>query len=345
MRRLLMAEPELLLTHYAIHDRIASGGMGSIHLARVVGSVGFARTVVVKRLRRIYADDPDFVSSFVDEARLVARIRHPNVVAPLDVVAERGELFLVLEYVHGEVASRLLKTMIARNERIPTPVAISIGVGALLGLHAAHDAKDERGAPLRIVHRDVSPHNVIVGADGHARVIDFGIAKAVGRLRSTRRGSDQIKGKLAYMAPEQVLGDPVDHRADVYAASIVLWELLCGRRLSDAPGVDGLVERVAGAPVDPPSKHNRELSRQLDDIVLRGLQRDPNARWPTARAMAFAIEQATTPATASQVGAWVTRLASTSLAELAAKIAAIESDAMNDRLSSVLEEIRATRED
>jgi len=340
-----MAEPELVLERYAIYDAIASGGMGTIHFARVIGSVGFARTVVVKRLRRVYADDPDFVSSFVDEARLVARIRHPNVVAPLDVVAERGELFLVLEYVHGEVASRLLKTMMARGERIPTPVAVSIGVGALLGLHAAHDAKNESGAPLRIVHRDVSPHNVIVGADGHARVIDFGIAKAVGRLRSTRKGSDNVKGKLAYMAPEQVVGDPVDHRADVYSASIVLWELLCGRRLSEVPGVDGVVERVAGAPIDPPSKHNPGVSRQLDDIVLRGLQREPNARWPTARAMAIAIEQATAPATASQVGSWVTRLASTSLAELSTKIAAIESEATHERLSGVLDEIRATRGD
>ena len=341
-----MSDPEVLLEHYAIYEKIASGGMGSIHLARLRGSVGFARTVVVKRLRRAYVDDPAFVSSFVDEARTVARIRHPNVVAPLDVVAERGELFLVLEYVHGDALSSLFKSALARkDERLPVSVALSIAVGVLLGLHAAHDAKDEHGAALRIVHRDVSPQNVMVGADGHARVIDFGIAKAVGRLRTTKKGADEIKGKLAYMAPEQVLGEPLDHRADVYAASIVLWELLAGRRFGAGATVDAVVERVAGAPPAAPSTFNSDVSRALDEVVLRGLQREPNGRWPTARAMAFALEQCATPASASQVGAWVSRLASKSLGELSAKIAAIESESTNERLSEVLAQIRATRDE
>lgn len=342
-----MPQPEVVLAHYAVYERIANGGMGDIHLARLRGSVGFGRTVVVKRLRRVFVDDAQFLSSFVDEARLVARIRHPNVVAPLDVVAEHGELFLVLEYVHGEVVSRLLKSVASRaDERVPIPIAVSIGVGALLGLHAAHDARDERGAPLRIVHRDVSPQNVLVGVDGHARVIDFGIAKAVGRLRTTEKGAGEIRGKLAYLAPEQIMGEKLDQRADLYSAAIVLWELLAARRMVEqADAVDAVAERVSGKPPPPPSRFNPDVPRALDEIVMRALAREPSARWPTARAMAIALEQCVAPATASQVGAWVARLAGPNLAELARKIAAIESEATSERLSGVLDEIRATRKE
>jgi eukaryotic-like serine/threonine-protein kinase len=185
------------LDRYVLHDEIASGGMGAVHLARLRGARGFARTVAIKRLHPHVARDPDVLAMFLDEAHLAARVRHPNVVATLDVVAQGDEVFLVMEYVEGESLSRLQKT-----PEIPLAIASAIVCDMLHGLHAAHEAVSERGEPLQIVHRDVSPQNILVGLDGATRVVDFGIAKAASRLQTTRDGV--IKGKLRYMAPEQI---------------------------------------------------------------------------------------------------------------------------------------------
>src|SRR5262245_51026591 len=170
-----------VIGRYALHGELASGGMATVHLGRLLGPVGFSRTVAIKRLHAQYAQDPEFVSMFLDEARLAARIRHPNVVPTLDVVATSGELFLVMEYVPGESLSRLARAARDRMERMPPRIVSAIMSGVLHGLHAAHEAKSERGEPLGIVHRDVSPQNVLVGTDGVARVLDFGVAKAAGR--------------------------------------------------------------------------------------------------------------------------------------------------------------------
>src|SRR5580700_11191148 len=226
-----MTSAELTVGRYALHHEIASGGMATVHIGRLLGPVGFARTVAIKRLHPHLARNPEFVAMFLDEARLAARIRHPNVVSTLDVVATEGELFVVMEYVPGDSLARLLFAAKERSERVPLSVAASIMVDMLHGLHAAHEASDERGQPLNLVHRDVSPHNVLVGTDGAAHLIDFGVAKATGRAQVTREG--QLKGKLAYMAPEQLGGSPVDRRADVFGASVVLWEMLTGQRLFD----------------------------------------------------------------------------------------------------------------
>ncbi|MCL2447368.1 MAG: serine/threonine protein kinase, partial [Polyangiaceae bacterium] len=196
---------------------------------RLMGSGGFARTVAIKQLHPQFAKDPEFVAMFLDEARLVARIRHPNVVPTLDVVAASSELFHVMEYVQGESLSRLARALRAREERVPLPIVVRIMNDVLQGLHAAHEARDERGVPLHIVHRDVTPQNILVGADGVARLLDFGVAKAAGRAQTTQDG--QIKGKLAYMAPEQLMSAGVTRETDLYAASVVLWEMLAGERL------------------------------------------------------------------------------------------------------------------
>src|SRR5262245_3092434 len=179
---------ERVVGRYALYGEIASGGMATVHFERLLGPVGFSRTVAIKRLHPQFAKDPEFVSMFLDEARLAARIRHPNVVATLDVVATKGELFLVMEYVQGESLSRLARAVMARGENLPPRIVASIMCGVLHGLHAAHEARDQRGEPLGIVHRDVSPQNVLVGIDGTARVVDFGVAKASGRHQSTRKG-------------------------------------------------------------------------------------------------------------------------------------------------------------
>src|SRR5215472_12533797 len=210
-----------VIGRYALYDELAAGGMATVHFGRLLGHAGFSRTVAIKKLYPQYAKDPEFVSMFLDEARLAARVRHPNVVTTLDVVSTAGELLLVLEYVHGESLSRLLRATAEAGALVPWRIAAAIVSGVLHGLHAAHEAKSERGEPLDLVHRDVSPQNVTVGVDGVARVLDFGIAKAVGRLTHTRGGL--VKGKYSYMAPEQVQGI-VTRRSDVFSAAILLWE-------------------------------------------------------------------------------------------------------------------------
>src|SRR5262245_60206940 len=173
-----------IIGRYALHDAIASGGMATVHLGKLLGAVGFARTVAIKRLHAQFAKDPDFVAMFLDEARIAGRIRHPNVVPILDFVQDDGELLLVMEYVHGESLARLARSWrTSTGQGVPVPIALSIMSAALYGLHAAHEATDERGAPLDIVHRDVSPQNILVSHDGVARVVDFGVAKAAGRMQ------------------------------------------------------------------------------------------------------------------------------------------------------------------
>ncbi|WP_394836833.1 serine/threonine protein kinase [Pendulispora rubella] len=312
-----------LLGRYALHGEIATGGMATIHFGRLHGDSGFSRTVAIKRLHKQFARDPEFVSMFLDEARLAALIRHPNVVPTLDVLSTEGELFVVMEYVHGESLSLLIKGEAAKKQRIPPQVAAAILSGALQGLHAAHEARDEHGQPLAIVHRDVSPHNVLVGVDGAARVLDFGIAKAAGSLHTTRQG--EIKGKLPYMAPEQLMGEPATRLADVYAASVCLWEALTGHRLFSGTSEADVLNKVLLDDVSPPSRYAPEISKAVDDVVLRGLSREPRDRFPTALQMAVALERAFGRiATTHQVGQWMERVAGPQLMDRHRKVQAIE---------------------
>jgi len=315
-------EPRVI-GRYALYDEIASGGMATVHLGRLLGSAGFSRTVAIKRLHPQYAKDPDFVTMFVDEARLAARIHHPNVVATLDVVSTDGELFLVMEYVMGESLGRLIPLARAKGERIPPAVVATVMVGVLQGLHAAHEARDEHGSPLGIVHRDVSPQNVLVGIDGTARVLDFGVAKAAGRLQTTREG--QLKGKIAYMAPEQIRG-VVDRTTDVYAASVVFWEALTGKRLFQGDSEVDAMRKVLEGRVPPPSAYLEDLPPALEQIVLRGLDLDPARRFQTAGEMAQAIEDAVPMVGRSKIGRWVEETATQRLAVRTERLAAMESN-------------------
>ncbi len=307
---------------YLLFDELASGGMAAVHLGRLMGSAGFVRTVAIKRLHATYAKDPDFVAMFTDEARLAARIRHPNVAATLDVVSANKELFLVMEYIHGESLSKLLRTTSRQGQDVPMGVAVGIAAGMLHGLHAAHEATTERGEPLGVVHRDVSPQNVMVGKDGVARLVDFGVAKAVGRLQTTRDG--EVKGKTAYMAPEQLRGRPVDRRADVYAAAVVLWETLTGHRLFVGDSSAEVVMQVLTADVAPPSRYRPDVPAALDALVMRGLSRETTRRFASALDFATALEHALPPPPPRDVGRWVDATAGDMLAERAAQIAAIE---------------------
>ena len=309
--------------------------MATVHLGRLLGPVGFARTVAIKRLHPQYAKDPDFVSMFVDEARLAARIRHPNVVATLDVVVLDGELFLVMDYVQGETLARLLRLQRERREQTPARIAIAVITQVLAGLHAAHEARNERAEPLGLVHRDMSPQNVMVGVDGVARVLDFGIAKAEGRVQTTREG--QLKGKLSYVAPEQLKGDPVDRRTDVYATAVTLWEVLTGRRLFKAESEWQLVNMVMEAEVPAPSEYALAVPQELDAIVLRGLSRDPSDRYSSAFEMALALERVMPLASAREVGEWVQSIGGLALQQRAALVSEIESDSALTNVVSVQE--------
>ena len=308
---------------YALYDAIASGGMATVHFGRQVGAAGFSRTVAIKRLHAQFAQDPEFVSMFLDEARLAARISHPNVVPTLDVVDLQGELFLVMEYVRGESLARLSRAAAKLGSRIPFEMVVTLMVGVLHGLHAAHEARSELGDPLGIVHRDVSPQNILIGVDGAARVLDFGIAKSMGQIQTAQEG--QLKGKLSYMAPEQIRGD-VSRSSDVYAAAIVLWELLTGRRLFLGDDDAQIIERVRAGCTTPPSALVPGLSPALDAVVLRGLSLDPAGRYATAREMALALEDTVPPVAASKIGEWVESMMTETLSERTSRISAIESD-------------------
>ena len=307
---------------YAIHGTIASGGMATVHFGSLTGPGGFARTVAVKRMHPHLAKDSNFTAMFVDEARLAARIRHPNVVATLDVLAVSDELLIVMEYVHGESLAELSRLAAVRKARLPSAVVSALISDVLAGLHAAHEATDEQGRSLGVVHRDVSPANILVGADGIARLADFGVAKAAGRLQVTREG--QVKGKIAYMSPEQVRGEPIGRGADIYGASVVLWELLTGRRLFQGQRDAQVIEKILFGAVDAPASIASSVPEPLNAVVLRGLAREPSARFATAHEMMQAVALAVQPASASEVSDWIESLAGDALAERLTALARIE---------------------
>jgi eukaryotic-like serine/threonine-protein kinase len=323
----------ILEGRYALYGPIASGGMATVHFGRLLGEAGFARTVAIKRLHGELVETPEFVSTLCDEARLASRIRHPNVVATLDMVTDQSELFLVMEYVPGASLHELQAAMLVAGTMVAPKVATAVLAGVLHGLHAAHDATDELGEPLGIVHRDVSPQNVLVGADGLARLLDFGIAKGKGRLQKTRAG--QLKGKVGYMPPEQILGEEPDRRSDVYSAAVVLWELLTGRRLFEGPDNFNLIPKIIEADLDPPSAIVPEVPRPLDAIVMRALNRAPDARYESARAFAVALEDAVGVATQREVGDWVQKVAAEPLGERVKRLRALERESLDEKKTAI----------
>ncbi len=321
--------PLRVVGRYALYNEIAAGGMATVHIGRLLGPVGFARTVAVKRLHPQFAKDPEFVSMFLDEARLAARVQHPNVVATIDVVATDGELFLIMDYVRGESLSKLIRTARKQGTNVPPRIAASIMCGFLHGLHAAHEAKSERGERIDLVHRDVSPQNVLVGADGIPRVLDFGIAKAAGRIQVTRDG--QIKGKLAYMPPEQLSGRDLTRAVDIYASAVVMWETLTGERLFKGETEAETLAKILRDPVTPPSQILPGLPRAFDAPLLKALSREPSQRHATARELAFELEKCVGVASASEVGEWVEHMVGSILSAREDTIVEIESNSASLR--------------
>ena len=312
----------IVVGRYAMYDEIAAGGMATVHVGRLLGPVGFGRTVAIKRLHARYAKDPEFAAMFLDEARMAARIHHPNVVPTLDVVAADGELFIVMEYIHGASLAQLVKLADAKGGRIPLPIVGHLISGMLQGLHAAHEARSDLGELLGIVHRDVSPQNLLVGLDGMPRLVDFGVAKAIGRMTTTQDG--RLKGKIGYMSPEQLVGDPVTRRSDIYGVGVVLWHALTGRRPVKGDNEMAQMMSVLQSVPEPPSKYTPGLPRKLDSIVLRAMSRDATLRYPTAADMATEFEQSTRIATQREVAQWMEQTVGPDLSTRAALLTEIE---------------------
>jgi serine/threonine-protein kinase len=278
---------------YELVGEIASGGMATVYLARLTGVGGFQRFVAMKRLHPHLANEKEFVEMFLDEARIAARIHHPNVVPILEVGASAVGYYLVMEYIEGDTLARLLARAATRGKRLPIAIALRIALDTLSGLHAAHELKDDTGDAVHLVHRDVSPQNVLVGVDGIARITDFGVARAASRLTATRVG--QLKGKIAYMAPEQAAGEEsLDRRADVFAAGIVIWEALAAKRLFKAENEAATLSRVMSEPVTPLTQIISGFNKALSDVVMRALDRAPEQRFATCAQFADALEAAVT---------------------------------------------------
>ncbi len=252
---------------YEVVAPIRSGGMATLYLARKTGAAGFARHVAIKVVHGELAADRSFVQLFLDEARLCAQISHPNVVHVEDLGEERGRYYMVMEYVHGCSLADLMTNFAAEGRRPTVELACHVGIKLAEGLHAAHQARDARGRKLGVVHRDVSPQNVLLSMSGDVKLIDFGIAKA----RGSTAGIGGIAGKLAYMPPEQAFGKPVDARADIYALGVILWEMLTMERLFFARDPDLLLDRVRHPDVEPPSSREPEIPAALSNLVMRAL--------------------------------------------------------------------------
>ncbi len=287
---MLLPQPRMTRRSYGRYEtlhRIASGGMASVFLGRHVGAGGFERLVAIKVMHDHIAEEPSFSTMFLDEARLAAQIRHPNVVPTLDV-ADDGR-YIVMEYVEGASLQAILTARRKSRAPLPVPVALRIFLDALAGLHAAHELTDMRGQPLNLVHRDVSPHNLLVGVDGMSRITDFGIAYAEARLTSTRSG--QLKGKLPYMSPEQLEDAPITRTTDVYAAGCVLWEMLTGKRLFTGSNEAAVACAVLAGPEQTVRDLRPEVPEPIDRACMQAIQRD-GARYASALVFAEALELA-----------------------------------------------------
>ena len=272
---------------YEIVAELRAGGMATLFLGRRAGAAGFAKLVAIKVVHEHLAEDPVFVQMFVDEALLSARIQHPNVVHVEELREFEGHHFLVMEYVHGCSLSQLIAALIRRKRRLSPELAIHIAIKVADGLHAAHEAKDGSGKLLGVVHRDVSPQNILLSYQGNVKLINFGVAKVKGRVEGTLGGS--IKGKFRYMSPEHAFGNELDRRADVYSLAIVLFEMLTMRRRFDASSHLDLLEVVRHPDVVPPSRHAPDLPDGLDDVVLRAMEKVAENRYETARALRDAL--------------------------------------------------------
>ena len=278
---------------YELCFELASGGMASVHLARVEGNPGFEKLVALKRIHPHLANEREYIEMFLDEARIASRITHSNVCSVFDFGEADGEYFIAMEYLVGEPLSRVHRRVLANIDQRGSPLLPArmarIIAQACEGLHAAHELTDGDGESLHVVHRDVSADNLFVTYDGATQVVDFGIAHARQRVHSSDAG--QIKGRFPYMAPEQMTSAVVDRRVDVWALGAVLWELLTLRKLFLKDTDVNTMYAVLSSEIRAPSDFRAEVSEELDEIVLKALRRSPDERWQSAREMGKALRR------------------------------------------------------
>ena len=282
------ASPLVIAGRYRVVDQLGVGGMASVLLARADGPGGFQKWIAIKRIHPHLVTDDQFVDMFLDEARIAAGINHANVAQVFDLGRDGETYWIAMEYLHGEPLRDLVARLDRLAERVPPAIAARICADAAEGLHAAHELHGKNGQLLGLVHRDVSPHNLFVTYDGYTKVVDFGVAKVADRLSTT--GAGTLKGKLAYMSPEQVRGAEVDRTTDVFALGVVLWELTTGQRLFRTATDLGTLERVEACVVPRPSSIIPDYPPVLEEIVLRALARSRNDRFATAREFSRALQ-------------------------------------------------------
>lgn len=284
---------------YVLLDKLAVGGMAELFLAKVVGEAGFEKTCVIKRLLPHLSVHEDFVAMFLDEARLAARLDHPGIVQVFDLGHAQDDYFLAMEYLAGEDLASVLRRTHALGRQVPVDVAVRVIARAAEALHFAHELKGPKGAPLDLVHRDVSPSNLFITYQGAVKLLDFGIARAASQLRQTQAG--QIKGKAPYMSPEQISGRAVDRRTDLWALGVCLHELLTGRRLFTGGSKHAVISAVLEGPIPAPGALRPGLPSALSEVVQRALMRDPAARFQTAADFRAALERSGLLGTEPQV--------------------------------------------
>jgi serine/threonine-protein kinase len=289
---------------YLLLDRIDVGGMAEVFVARVREGEGAGRLVAVKRLLPHLCEDPAMVTGFLDEARISIQLDHPCIVAVEDLGQHAGSYYIAMEWVPGKDLRAALGALGARRRRMPVELAALVGARVFEALAHAHGACGEDGAPLAVVHRDVSPQNVLLSFAGEVKLADFGIAEAAWRLGE--RGV--LRGKLAYLSPEQAEGGAAGPKSDLFAAAAVLHEVLGGERLFQAPSEPMLLERVRAAEVEPPSRRNGAVPPELDRLVLKALARDPAERPASAASMAEALRPFAAGSGEEELSRWLCEL-------------------------------------
>jgi len=278
--------PVTKLGRYTLVRSLGAGGMAELFLARAEGIGGFSKLVALKRILKHKATNDKFIRMLLNEARLVATLDHPNIAQVYDIGYENDEYFFAMEYVHGQDLRHVLYA--APNHRLQLENALHVAIGVCAGLHHAHEARDQDGKPAEIVHRDVSPSNVLLSYQGAVKLVDFGVAKATSMVSETREGI--IKGKYGYMSPEQCLGHPLDRRSDLFAVGILLWEMTTGRRLYKVKGELVTLQRVVYVDAPKPSRFVENYPPELERIVMRALSRDPEQRYATAEQIQIELE-------------------------------------------------------
>jgi serine/threonine protein kinase len=307
---------------YRVIAELGRGGMANVYLTLAQGPVGVQKLVALKVLRGTIAAEPETLAMFLDEARLAAQLNHANIVRTYEVGSEGGRHVIVMEYLEGQTLSTVLRKAKSGGHTMPLPLFLRVIIRVLDGLHYAHELTAFDGSPLQLVHRDVSPQNVFLTYDGQIKLVDFGIAKAA--TSENRTATGVIKGKLSYMAPEQMVASGIDRRADVYSVGCVLWAGAAGEKLwKDMPGLE-VARKVMGGEIPRPSSLNPACSPELESIVMRALMPDPDQRYSTALEFQEALEryceQASLVATDKEVGSYVSSLFSDRQRQLRAVI-------------------------